>query len=94
MGGELITWEAPAPTEGWSTAGLNLTVLGLMAVTAASEHVLEGEALMAPARSLEKDLKLERGGLDATGFAITSFSVSLISIFSTRNKWESKSPGT
>ena len=94
MGGELITWEAATPAEGWSTAGLNLTVLGLMAVTAASEHVLEGEALMAPARSSEKDLKPEQVGLDATGFAMATFSVSLISIFSTRNKRESKSPGT
>lgn len=36
---------------------------------------------MAPARSSEKDLKLEQVGLEGTGFAITTLSASLISIF-------------
>jgi hypothetical protein len=51
-----------------------------MAVTAVSVHTLEGEASIAPARSSEKDLKLEQVGLEATGLAITILSASLISI--------------
>jgi hypothetical protein len=51
-----------------------------MAATAVSEHTLEGEALMAPARSSEKDLKLEQVGLEATGLAMTILSASLVSI--------------
>jgi len=37
--------------------------------------------LIAPAKSSEKDLKVEQVGLEATGFAITTLSASLISIF-------------
>lgn len=51
-----------------------------MAATAVSEHTLEGEALMAPARSSEKDLKVEQVGLEATGLAMTILSDSLVSI--------------
>lgn len=70
-------WEEKTPTAGWFPGGLNLIVRGLMAVTAVSEHLLEGAALMAPARRRsENDLKLEQAGLDATGFAITTFSAS------------------
>lgn len=63
------------------TIGLNLTVLGLIAATMLSEHPLGGETLRVPARSSEKDLKLEQVGLEATGLAITTLSASLISIF-------------
>lgn len=53
-----------------------------MAGTAVSEHSFGGEALIAPARSSEKDLNLEQLGLDATGLAITTLSASLRSILS------------
>ena len=36
---------------------------------------------MAPARSSEKDLKVEQAGLEATGLATTTLSASSISIF-------------
>lgn len=62
------------------TIGLNLTIFGLIAGTAVAEDVFEGEALMAPARSSEKDLKLEQDGLEATGLAITVLPASLTSI--------------
>lgn len=75
------TWDETAPTGAWFNVGLNLTVLGLMG-SVASENVLGGEALMAPARSSEKDLKWEREGLEATGLAKTIFSASLTSIVS------------
>lgn len=73
------TWDETAPTEARFTEGLNLTVLGLMG-SVASENVLGGEALMAPARSSEKDLKWGREGLEATGLAKTIFSASWTSI--------------
>lgn len=55
------------PTVSLLCAGLNRTVLG-------------GEELTAPDRNSEKDFKRERRGLHATGFAITNFSFSSISI--------------
>lgn len=61
--------------------GLNRTVFGLMAAKEVSGDGVGGEALMAPARSSEKDLKLEQLGLEATGLATTILSDSLISIF-------------
>ena len=61
--------------------GLNLTVFGLMAAKEVSGHGVGGDALMAPARSSEKDLKLEQVGFEATGLATTILSDSLISIF-------------
>lgn len=51
-----------------------------MTATAVSEKAAGGEALIAPGRSSEKDFKLEKPGLHATGLAITIFSFSLISI--------------
>lgn len=77
-----ITWEENNPAEERFTIGLNLTVFGLMAGTIVSEDVLEGEALMAPERSSEKDLKLEQVGFEGTGLAITIRSASLTSISS------------
>ena len=66
----------------WFTAGLTLTVLGLIAATAISEHRLadDGEASMAPARSSEKDLNPVQIGLEATGFAMITLSMSFNSI--------------
>ena len=69
------------PTGGRFNVGVNLTVVGLMGVTVVSGDSLEGEPLMAPARSSEKDLKVEELGLEATGLATTVLSASLISIF-------------
>lgn len=74
------TWEETGSTRAQPTAGLNLTVFGLMAVTAFSAHTLEGDTLMAPASNSEKDLKEEQLGLEATGLAITVLSASLTSI--------------
>jgi len=77
-----FTWEESNPAGGWfNAAGLNLTVLGLMAETVAWEDSISGDTLIAPARSSEKDLKVEQVGLEATGLAITTLSASLISIF-------------
>lgn len=64
------------------TDGLNRTVFGLMAATATSLFLLEGAALITPARSSENDLKLEELGREATGLAISAPSASLISISS------------
>lgn len=46
-----------------------------------STQLLGGDALIAPARSSEKDLKWEQEGLEAMGLAITVLSASLTSIF-------------
>lgn len=75
------TWEETTPIGARFATGLNLTVFGLMAAKEVSGHGVGGEALMAPARSSEKDLKLEQVGLEATGLATTILSDSLISIF-------------
>lgn len=75
------TWEETTPIGDRFTMGLNLTVFGLMAAKEVSGHEVGGEALMAPARSSEKDLKLEQVGLEATGLATTVLSDPLSSIF-------------
>lgn len=57
--------------------GLTLTVLGLIAATAISEHALPGggEELMLPERSEPVE-----DGLEATGFAMTTRSIPFTSI--------------
>lgn len=52
-----------------------------MAETVVGEDSIAGETLIAPARSSEKDLKVEQVGLEATGLEMTTLCASLISIF-------------
>lgn len=78
-----FTWEETDPAGGRfiAAAGMNLTVFGLMAETVVWwEDAIGGEALIAPARSSENDLKVEQVGLEATGLATTTLSASSISI--------------
>lgn len=75
-----VTWDEFTAVGARFGTGLNLTVLGLMVATADSVHALGGEELIAPARSSEKDRKFELVGREATGFVITTLSVSFVSI--------------
>lgn len=74
----MITSKESISTKFWFPAGLNRTVLGLIAATAVLDNALGDEVVQ---RSSVKDLKPEKAGLDATGLAITIFPASLISIF-------------
>ena len=86
---QVVTWDENMAAEVRFTAGLNLTVLGLIGATPLSEPILGVDSLIAPARSSEKDLKVEKVGRDATGFVITVLSASLVSIRTcTGNKYQ------